>query len=134
VSRFELETAEDNGDAATRLRVTGGKLEATEETARQRGTSVTVRGLFYNTPARRKFLRATATETRAAVEAVTILALTRPDVAFSLTSDGKTLLECPPAPRLIDRVRALWGAELADTFLAVAHRAGPLEITGLAQR
>ena len=51
-----------------------------------------------------------------------------------MTSDGKALLECPPATRLIDRVRALWGAELADTFLAVAHRAGPLEITGLAQR
>jgi len=133
VARFELETCGE-GEDGTRVRLTGGKLDGVEDAVRQRGTSVTVRGLFYNTPARRKFLRATATETRAAVEAVTILALTRPDVAFSLTSDGKALLECPPATRLIDRVRALWGAELADTFLAVAHRAGPLEITGLAQR
>ena len=133
VARFELETCGE-GEDGTRVRLTGGKLDRVEDAVRQRGTSVTVRGLFYNTPARRKFLRATATETRAAVEAVTILALTRPDVAFSLTSDGKALLECPPATRLIDRVRALWGAELADTFLAVAHRAGPLEITGLAQR
>jgi len=134
VSRFELETAEDDGDAATRLRVTGGKLEATEETARQRGTTVTVRGLFYNTPARRKFLRASATETRAAVEAVTVLALTRPDVAFSVTNDGRVLLDCQPANRLIDRVRALWGAELAETLLEVSHRAGPLEVSGLVQR
>ncbi len=134
VSRFELETAEDNGDAATRLRVTGGKLEATEETARQRGTTVTVRGLFYNTPARRKFLRASTTETRAAVEAVTVLALTRPDVAFSVTNDGRVLLDCQPANRLIDRVRALWGAELAETLLEVSHRAGPLEVSGLVQR
>ncbi|PYP58855.1 MAG: DNA mismatch repair endonuclease MutL [Gemmatimonadetes bacterium] len=135
VSRFELETCAD-GDAATRLRVTGGKLdgESAEETARQRGTTVTVRGLFYNTPARRKFLRATATETRAAVEALTVLALTRPDVAFSLTSDGRGLVDCPPAARLIDRVHALWGGELADTLLAVSHRAGPLEVTGLVQR
>jgi DNA mismatch repair protein MutL len=135
VSRFELETCAD-GDAATRLRVTGGKLDGgnAEETARQRGTTITVRGLFYNTPARRKFLRATATETRAAVEAVTVLALTRPDVAFSLTSDGRVLLDCPPAARLIDRVHALWGGELADTLLAVSHRAGPLEVTGLVQR
>jgi len=135
VSRFELETCSD-GDAATRLRVTGGKLDggSAEETARQRGTTVTVRGLFYNTPARRKFLRATATETRAAVEALTVLALTRPDVAFSLTSDGRVLLDCPPAARLIDRVHALWGGELADTLLAVSHRAGPLEVTGLVQR
>ena len=133
VSRFELETSGD-GDAATRLRVTGGKLDAAEDSVRQRGTTVTVRGLFYNTPARRKFLRATATETRAAVEALTVLALTRPDVAFALTSDGRELLDCPPATRLIDRVHALWGGELADTLLAVSHRAGPLEVTGLVQR
>ena len=133
VSRFELETSADDGEA-TRLRVTGGKVDRPEDIARQRGTSVTVRALFYNTPARRKFLRATATETRAAVEAVTVLALTRPDVAFSLINDGRELLDCPPASRLIDRVRALWGAELADTLLAVSHRAGPLEVSGLVQR
>ena len=133
VSRFEIETSVDDGDA-TRLRVTGGKIDPPEDIARQRGTTVTVRGLFYNTPARRKFLRATATETRAAIEAVTVLALSRPDVAFSLTNDGRELLDCPPASRLIDRVRALWGAELADTLLAVSHRAGPLEVSGLVQR
>jgi len=142
VSRLELETTDGGGDGAgggggggaTRLRVNGGKLEGVEETARQRGTTVTVRGLFYNTPARRKFLRATATETRAALEAVTVLALTRPDVAFSVTSDERELLDCPPAGRLIDRVQALWGTEVADTLLEVSHRAGPLEVTGLVQR
>ncbi len=136
VSRFELETTEGegNGATATRLRVTGGRLEGTEETARQRGTTVTVRGLFYNTPARRKFMRAAATETRAALEAVTVLALARPDVAFSVMSDERVLLDCAPAARLIDRVRSLWGAELADTLLEVSHRAGPLEVTGLVQR
>ncbi len=133
VSRFELETCGE-GEDATRLRVTGAKLDAVEDSVRQRGTTVTVRGLFYNTPARRKFLRATATETRAAVEALTVLALTRPDVAFSLTSDGRVLLDCPPAARLIDRAHALWGGELADTLLAVSHRAGPLEVSGLVQR
>jgi DNA mismatch repair protein MutL len=133
VSRFELETCGE-GEDGTRIRVTGGKVEAVEDAVRQRGTTIAVRGLFYNTPARRKFLRATPTETRAAVEALTILALTRPDIAFTLTSEGKALLDCPPATRLIDRVRALWGGELADTFVAVSHRAGPLEVTGLAQR
>lgn len=133
VSRFELETS-GNGEDATRLRVSGGKVDGTDDTARQRGTTITVRGLFYNTPARRKFLRASATETRAAVEALTVLALTRPDVAFSLSNDGRALLECPPATRLIDRVRALWGTELADTLLSVSYRAGPLEVTGLVQR
>jgi DNA mismatch repair protein MutL len=133
VSRFELETS-GNGEDATRLRVSGGKVDGTDDTARQRGTTITVRGLFYNTPARRKFLRASATETRAAVEALTVLALTRPHVAFSLSNDGRALLECPPVTRLIDRVRALWGTELADTLLSVSYRAGPLEVTGLVQR
>jgi DNA mismatch repair protein MutL len=133
VSRFELETCGE-GEEGARLRVTGGKLDETQDAVRQRGTTITVRGLFYNTPARRKFLRATATETRAAVEALTVLALTRPDVAFALTSDGRLLLDCPPATRLIDRVHALWGGELADTLLAVSHREGPLEVTGLVQR
>ena len=133
VSRFEIETSPD-GATGTRLRVTGGKLDSTEDAVRQRGTTITVRALFFNTPARRKFLRATATETRAAVEALTVLALTRPDVAFTLTSDGRVLLDCPPAARAIDRVRGLWGRELADTLLPVSYREGPLEVSGFAQR
>ena len=133
VSRFELETAPDDG-RGTRLRVTGGKLDAPEDAVRQRGTTITVRALFFNTPARRKFLRATATETRAAVEVLTVLALTRPDVAFTLSSDGRVLVDCPPAARAIDRVRALWSRELADTLLPVSYREGPLEVSGFAQR
>ena len=133
VSRFEIETSAD-GVTGTRLRVTGSKIEAREDAVRQRGTTVTIRALFFNTPARRKFLRATATETRAAVEVVTVLALTRPDVAFTLTSDGRVLLDCPPAAQRIDRVRGLWGRELADTLLPVSYREGPLEVNGFAQR
>ena len=133
VSRFEIETSPD-GTTGTHLRVTGGKVDLREDAVRQRGTTITVRALFFNTPARRKFLRATATETRAAVEALTVLALTRPDVAFTLTSDGRVLLDCSPAARAIDRVRELWGRELADTLLPVSYREGPLEVTGFAQR
>jgi len=105
-----------------------------DDAVRQRGTTVTVRGLFFNTPARRKFLRAQATETRAAVEAVTLLALTRPDVAFTLTSDDRPLIDVRPTTRPIDRVHALWGRELADTLLPIAYREGPLEVRGFAQR
>ncbi len=119
---------------ATRLRVAGGKREGVEAAARQRGTTVTVRGLFFNTPARRKFLRAQATETRAAVEAVTLLALARPDVAFTLTSDDRPLIDVRPTTRPIDRVHALWGRPLADTLLPIAYREGPLEVRGFAQR
>jgi DNA mismatch repair protein MutL len=133
VARFELETSPD-GTSGTLLRITGGRLDTTEDAVRQRGTTVTVRGLFFNTPARRKFLRAPATETRAATEAVTALALARPDVAFTLQADGRVVLDVPVAARRIDRIEALWGRAFADTLLGVTHRAGPLEITGFAQR
>ncbi len=133
VARFELETSPD-GRTGTRIGVGGGKRDAVADVVRQRGTTVTVRALFFNTPARRKFLRAQATETRAVVEVLTVLALTRPDVAFTLTSDDRALVDVPPAAGQIERVRALWGAELADTLLPVAHCEGPLEVRGFAQR
>jgi DNA mismatch repair protein MutL len=132
VSRFELETAD--GVDAVRLRVAGGTVEGEEPAVRQRGTTVTVRGLFFNTPARRKFLRAPATETRAASEVLAVLALARPDVAFTLCSDGRVLLEAPAVTRVIDRIHALWGRDLADTLLPIAYRRGPLGLTGFAQR
>lgn len=135
VSRFEIETVgAGEGEGGTRLSVVGGKLEAEEEVVRRPGTTVTARGLFFNTPARRKFLRAAASETRAVSEAVTLLSLARPDVAFSLTSDGRVLLDLPQAARAIDRVHALWGRELADSLLPVTYRQGTVEVTGFAQR
>ncbi|HMC19170.1 MAG TPA: DNA mismatch repair endonuclease MutL [Gemmatimonadales bacterium] len=133
VSRFELETSPD-GATGTRLRLVGGKRDGVDDAVRQRGTTVTVRALFFNTPARRKFLRAQATETRAVVEAVTLLALTRPETAFTLASDERTLIDVRPAARAIERVAALWGGALADTLLPIAHREGPLEVRGFAQR
>jgi DNA mismatch repair protein MutL len=133
VSRFELATSPD-GATGTRLRLVGGKREGVDDAVRQRGTTVTVRALFFNTPARRKFLRAQATETRAVVEAVTLLALTRPETAFTLSSDERTLIDVRPAASAIERVSALWGGQLADTLLPIAHREGPLEVRGFAQR
>jgi DNA mismatch repair protein MutL len=133
VARCELETSADD-TGGTRIRIAGGTGEAVEDAVRQRGTTVTVRALFFNTPARRKFLRAQPSETRAVVEVLTALALTRPDVAFTLTSDDRALLEVQPAPTAVDRIHALWGRALAETFVPVAHRAGPLEVRGFAQR
>jgi DNA mismatch repair protein MutL len=68
------------------------------------------------------------------MEAMTVLALTRPDVAFSLTSDDRVMLDVGPAARPIDRVHALWGRHVADTLVPVKHREGPLEVTGFVQR
>jgi len=133
VARFELETSPD-GRVGTRIGVVGGKREVVEDAVRQRGTTVTVRALFFNTPARRKFLRAQATETRAVVETLSVLALTRPEVAFTVTSDDRAVIDVPPAADPLERLRALWGPGVADTLLPIAHCEGPLEVRGFAQR
>ncbi len=133
VSRLTLETAAREGEG-TRLVVSGGQLAAVEACARRRGTTVTVRNLFFNTPARAKFLRSVAAEMRAVSETVTTLALAHPEVAFLLVSNDRELLDLPAVPELRSRVAALWGSEAAEQLIAVAHREGSLVLTGLMQR
>ena len=134
VSRFELETADATGAVGTRLVATGGLVSAIEDVARQSGTTVVVRSLFFNTPARRKFLRSARSETRAAVEAVTSLALALPGLGVSMLSDGKQVIEALPAPSLAERTAQLLGRRFAATLLPVAYEAGGVRITGLVQR
>jgi DNA mismatch repair protein MutL len=138
VSQFELETASGgNGDASpvgTLLRVRGGRLESVEEVARTPGTTVTVRRLFGNTPARRKFLRSAQAETRAAMEALNVLALARLDVAFTLTSQGRTLLDAPRVASVADRIAALFGRRVADELVPVDSSGGAISVRGFVQR
>src|SRR5215212_6026651 len=94
VSRLRLFTSDGEGEGSE-LTVAGGRLERVAPAARQRGTTVTVRGLFFNTPARRKFLRSAASETRAAHEAVATLALAHPESGFELHVDGSCRLAVP---------------------------------------
>jgi DNA mismatch repair protein MutL len=134
VSRFELETADASGAVGTRITATGGLVGAVEDVARQPGTTVVVRSLFFNTPARRKFLRSARSETRAAVEAVMTLALALPRLGVSLLADGKQAIEALPAPSLAERVAQVLGRRFAATLLPVAHEVGGVKITGLVQR
>jgi DNA mismatch repair protein MutL len=133
VSRFTLTTSEGDG-AATELSVTGGRLDRVADGARQRGTTVAVRGIFFNTPARRKFLRSVSSETRAAHEVVATLALAHPEVGFELHVDGACRLVVPLGQTLEDRLSAVWGAELADSLVPVSYAAGAFRVTGFAQR
>src|SRR5687768_10501067 len=133
VSRLAIETADGDG-AGTRLRVEGGKLLAVEDHARRRGTTVEVRALFFNAPARARFLRPTSAEARAVAEAVTALSLAHPRVGFTLTSDGTPLLELPPAADLVERIAAVWGDEAAGTLLPVAAGTDAIRVHGLVQR
>jgi DNA mismatch repair protein MutL len=105
-----------------------------EETVRQRGTTVTVRELFYNVPARRMFLRSARSEWRAVVEAVTSVALARRDVHFSVRHQGKLVLDLAPMPKQRARVAALWGSRTAERFVDVSDIHGAVLVTGLAER
>jgi DNA mismatch repair protein MutL len=133
VSRFTLTTAEGDG-TATELSVTGGRLDRVADGVRQRGTTVAVRAVFFNTPARRKFLRSVSSETRAAQEALATLALAHPETGFELHVDGSCRLVVPTDQTLEDRLSAVWGAELAASLVPVSYAAGAFRITGFAQR
>jgi DNA mismatch repair protein MutL len=133
VSRFAIETAERDGDG-TRVMVTAGQVAGVEECARRRGTTVSVRSLFFNVPARAKFLRSTAAENRAIGEVVTTLALAQPHVAFTLDSGGRDVLALPATATVAERISALWGGDAADELIPVAHRDGAVAVTGLIQR
>ena len=132
VSRFTLLTSD--GAEGSELTVTGGRLDGVTDAVRQRGTTVTVRGLFFNTPARRKFLRSVGSETRAASEAVATLALAHPAVGFELVVDGDTRLQVPPGQDESARLAGVWGPHLTGTLVPVQYASGPLAIRGFAQR
>ena len=132
VSRFTLLTAD--GEEGTEVGVTGGRVDSVADGVRQRGTTITVRALFFNTPARRKFLRSVPSETRAATEAVSTLALAHPVVGFELVIDGDTRLMVPAGQDESARLAGVWGPHLTGTLVPVHYASGPLAVAGFAQR
>lgn len=133
VSELELETASRDG-AGTRVFVVGGSAPEVSAIARRRGTTVTVSRLFFNAPARLKFLRSARSEWRAIVDLTTSVALVRRDVRISLAHEGRSVLVVPPASDLRSRVGAVWGAAFADRLVSVDDVAGPVHVSGLIER
>lgn len=117
VARLRLDTAEGADGAATRLVVEGGTVVEQGRVARARGTTVEVADLFFNTPARRKFMRGTATEAGHASEMVVRLALARRDVGFTLRSGGRIAVASPAGAPLADRAAIALGREAAAHLL-----------------
>jgi len=136
VSRMRLETcAADNGgekSAGTVIEINGGKLQKVEEAGLPAGTSITVRDLFFNIPARKKFLKAESTELSHIASLVTHYALAHPDKHFELHSATNAMLVAPPVADSSQRVYQIFGKETLDQLIAVAA-AVPLERIGLPQ-
>src|SRR3954462_7230 len=133
VSHFEIQTAASDGEG-TAIKVVGGRMSPPERIARRRGTTVSVAQLFYNVPARLKFLRSARSEWRSAVEALTALALTQPNVRIHVSHDGKNALTLPPVASMRSRLGAIWGGRYAEDLLDVDDVAGATHTSGLVQR
>ena len=135
VARVTLETATGETSAGepsagTVVEIAGGKILRVEEAALTRGTTLAVSDLFYNTPARRKFLRAESTELAHVTALVTHYALAHPEKHFELLSSSHTLVSAPPVSRSAERIYQIFGKETLAQLLPVAAEA-PLDRAGL---
>jgi len=128
VSHFVLRTRARGHASGTEVRVNGGTVASQREVGAPEGTSIEVADLFYNLPARRKFLKSDSAESAQISRLVTQMALGYPEVGFSLISGGRKLLECPPANGLGDRFYQLFGERL--DLIEVRKEAGGLQIHG----
>jgi DNA mismatch repair protein MutL len=119
VARVDLVTKTEAATAATRVTVEGGKMRDVKDAAHPRGTTMVVRDLFFNVPARRKFLRSEATESFHLTNLVTHYALAHPEIAFTLTNNGREVLRVAAAKDLRERAYQIFGAEFLDNLLEV---------------
>ncbi len=132
VSRLTLRSRRRGAEAGAEVRVAGGSIREIKAVGCPEGTQVEVADLFFNTPARRKFLKSQATESGHLGQALMRLALSRPEVALRYISGGQTVYDLPPAPDLAARAAAILGREAVEHMAQVDESEGPLAVTGLA--
>jgi DNA mismatch repair protein MutL len=132
VSRFRLTTRETRAIAGTEIIVNGGKIDVVRDGGEAPGTQVEVRSLFYNLPARRKFLRSENTESRNIEHQLHLQAIGHPQIGFSLMRDDRMLFQLPAAVTLSDRIRDLYGAKLLQRLVELSDTASPkVRISGV---
>jgi len=128
VSHFVLCSRAQGTVSGTEVRVNGGAIASVAEVGMPEGTSIEVADLFYNLPARRKFLKSDGAESAQVSRLVTQLALCYPEIGFRLTSAGRRVLECPPVSALRDRLFQLYG-ERTD-LIEVRRETGDIKVVG----
>jgi DNA mismatch repair protein MutL len=133
VSRFLLKTASRDG-RATEIEARAGRIVGVREVERSRGTTTEVGGLFFNVPARRKFLKAAPTELAHIVRTVTHYALAHPSVRFLLEHEGRRLIDAPRAVDRAERIAQVHGRELAGKLVPFAVEQAGIRVSGFAGR
>ena len=130
VSKFTLQTRRAEDELGTKIKIDGGKNQDTHEVGCKIGTTVLVEDLFFNTPARLKFLKTTPTEANKIHEFVIKLALSRPDIAFRLINGNRVALVTPGNGKVIDALSAIYGTELTDSLLTLKNDVADLKLRG----
>lgn len=128
VSHFVLRSRPRGAGAGTEIRLNGGAVSSVAEVGMPEGTCIEVSDLFYNLPARRKFLKSDAAEAAQVSRIVTQLALCYPEIGFTLTSAGRKVVQCPPVPSLRDRLYQLYGDR--DDLVEVRRDTGDIRVLG----
>lgn len=131
VSRSSITTRRPEDTEGTVLEITGGKMTEVRSAGAPAGTTVEVRDLFFNVPARKKFLKSERTESSRINSMVGKLSLANPDIAFRLINNGRTVTETPGNGRLLDAVTALYGMKIAKEMLEVQGEGENAFMTGL---
>lgn len=134
VSHFTLLTREATSEFATRITIDGGEDMDVEIMGGDVGTTITVKDLFYNVPARRKFLRTVNTEGRYISEILGKIALSRPDVHLTLTRDDKEVINTPGSGDILDTIESLYGKAVTRELLTVDYEQDGIKITGYISR
>lgn len=130
VSRFSLMTREIDSEFGTLIDIRGGKTEDIREAGCNIGTTIKVEDLFFNTPARKKFLKTTATEGSKINDFVIKLALANPDIAFKFINNNKLVLAVPGNGSVYDALQSIYGAKVSDELLGVEFADADIAITG----
>ena len=134
VSHFTLLTRETGAEFATRITLDGGEDLDVETMGGDVGTTITVKDLFYNVPARRKFLRTVNTEGRYISDILSKIALSRPDVHLVLTRDDKEVINTPGSGDLVDTIESLYGKEVTKELLTVDYAQDGITLKGFISR
>jgi DNA mismatch repair protein MutL len=134
ISRLTLKTGTEQSASGSEIEIQGGKMRSVKSISWDKGTEVTVRDLFFNVPARRKFLRSHETELGHITRLVTHYALAHPEIRYTLASEGRSLIDVAPVATLKERLYQLFGEDFLANLVELEGRKGMVEVRGFSSR
>lgn len=130
VSRFNLITRRPQDDLGTTIKLTGGRIDEIEDMGCNIGTTIKVEDLFFNVPARKKFLKTTTTEANKINDFIIKLALSKPNIAFKLINNNKIVITTPGNGSLYDAIECIYGAKVSEELLPIEAITDDIKVTG----